>query len=135
MKKYYEPVLLVVLTAAGIGLIAVGSILMCQHQQFEMGFQYRLLDKLGPDYHWRSIGDGYFGLGAVIAGTFLMTVAVIVALVNRALERPQAAPNGASSRRLTPGQAPASRHPLLDPAPTGQTGFPDDSIDLCVPKT
>jgi uncharacterized protein YjeT (DUF2065 family) len=83
MRQYSEAALLV----AGIALVVVGAVLMFMHQDYEANFQQHLLDKFGPDYHWRSVGGAYFGLGAIIVGAFLMTASALVGLLNRALDR------------------------------------------------
>jgi uncharacterized protein YjeT (DUF2065 family) len=83
MRQYSEAALLV----AGIALVVVGAVLMFMHQDHEANFQQHLLDKFGPDYHWRSVGGAYFGLGAIIVGAFLMTASALVGLLNRALDR------------------------------------------------
>lgn len=71
-------------------MISVGSSMMWLHQQFESKFQYALLAVLGTDYHWQSIGNGYFSFGTVIAGAFLMALAACIAVADRVLEWPNA---------------------------------------------
>jgi hypothetical protein len=62
MKQFTEAALPVV----GLGVIVIGVVLMFTHQAYEANFQNHLLDKFDKDYHWRSIGDSYTGLGALM---------------------------------------------------------------------
>ena len=62
MKRITEAALLVV----GFGVIVIGIVLMFMHQDYEADFQKQLLHEFHTDYHWRSIGDTYTGLGALM---------------------------------------------------------------------
>jgi drug/metabolite transporter (DMT)-like permease len=61
----------------GIVVIVVGVVLMFMHQHYEADFQNHLLERFGRDYHWRSIGDTYTGLGAVVVGALMMAVSAL----------------------------------------------------------
>jgi drug/metabolite transporter (DMT)-like permease len=67
------------LLGTGAVLILVGVVLMFTHQNHEVAFQLRLLDKYNDNYHWRSVGDAYFGVSAIIVGGVMMAVTAIVA--------------------------------------------------------
>ena len=75
MKGFSQGALL----GAGVVLIIVGVVLMFTHQTQEVAFQHHLLDKYNDNYHWRSVGDAYFGVSAVVVGGVMMAVAAIVA--------------------------------------------------------
>ena len=75
MKQFSQGALL----AAGVGLIVAGLVLMFTHQSQEVAFQNHLLDKYNDNYHWRSVGDAYFGISAIIVGGVMMAVAAVVA--------------------------------------------------------
>jgi uncharacterized membrane protein len=75
MKQYTEAALLVV----GFGVIVIGIVLMFTHQAYEANFQNHLLDKFDKDYHWRSIGDSYTGLGALAVGALMMAASAVLA--------------------------------------------------------
>jgi drug/metabolite transporter (DMT)-like permease len=75
MKQFSEAALLVV----GFGVIVIGVVLMFTHQSYEASFQNHLLDRFDKDYHWRSIGDTYTGLGAVAVGALMMAASAVLA--------------------------------------------------------
>jgi drug/metabolite transporter (DMT)-like permease len=65
------------LLVAGIGVIVIGVILMFTHQSHEVEFQQALLAKFGSDYHWRSVGDTFTGVAALVVGALMMAVAAL----------------------------------------------------------
>ena len=67
------------LLGTGAILIIVGVALMFTHQNQEVAFQLHLLDKYNDNYHWRSVGDAYFGVSGIVVGGVMMAVAAIVA--------------------------------------------------------
>jgi multisubunit Na+/H+ antiporter MnhB subunit len=75
MKEFSQGALL----AAGVGVIVAGLVLMFMHQNHEVAFQLHLLDKYNDNYHWRSVGDAYFGVSAIVVGGVMMAAAAIVA--------------------------------------------------------
>lgn len=75
MKGFSQGALL----GAGVVLIIVGVVLMFTHQNHEVAFQNHLLDKYNDNYHWRSVGDAYFGVSAIVVGGVMMAVAAVVA--------------------------------------------------------
>jgi len=75
MKEFSQGALL----AAGVGVIVAGLVLMFMHQNHEVAFQLHLLDKYNDNYHWRSVGDAYFGVSGIVVGGVMMAVAAIVA--------------------------------------------------------
>ena len=75
MKQFSQGALLVV----GFGLVVVGVMLMFRHQEHQATFQNHLLSEFHGDYHWRSIGDPYIGLGAAAVGALTMAVGAVVA--------------------------------------------------------
>jgi uncharacterized membrane protein len=75
MKRITEAALLVV----GFGVIVIGIVLMFMHQDYEADFQKQLLHEFHTDYHWRSIGDTYAGLGALAVGALMMAASAVLA--------------------------------------------------------
>ena len=75
MRRYTEVALLV----AGFGVIVIGISLMFTHQAYEVEFQKQLLGEFHKDYHWRSVGDSYTGLGAVAIGALMMAASAVLA--------------------------------------------------------
>ena len=75
MKEFSQGAVLV----AGIGLVVAGVVLMFTHQSYEATFQGYLLYEFHDNYHWRSVGDAYFGVSAIVVGGVMMAVAAIVA--------------------------------------------------------
>jgi hypothetical protein len=70
MKDFSQGALLVV----GIGLTVVGVVLMFTHQYYEANFQSYLLHEFHDNYHWRSFGDAYFGVSAIVVGGVMMAI-------------------------------------------------------------
>ena len=75
MKEFSQGAVLV----AEIGLIVAGVVLMFMHQSYEATFQGYLLHEFHDNYHWRSFGDAYYGVSAIVVGAVMMAVAAIVA--------------------------------------------------------
>lgn len=61
----------------GIAVITIGGVLMFCQQAQEAHFQELLLSKFGHDYHWRSVGGTYTGLGALVVGALMMVLAAL----------------------------------------------------------
>jgi hypothetical protein len=75
MKRFSQAALMLV----GFGVIVAGVVLMFKHQEYEVAFQNHLLSEFHGDYHWRSIGDAYTGIGAIVVGASMMAVSAVVA--------------------------------------------------------
>jgi ABC-type phosphate transport system permease subunit len=67
------------LLVVGIGLTIVGVVLMFTHQYYQANFQGYLLHEFHDNYHWRSFGDAYYGVSAIVVGGVMVAVAAIVA--------------------------------------------------------
>jgi drug/metabolite transporter (DMT)-like permease len=75
MKRFSQAALMVV----GFGVIVAGVLLIFRHEDYEVAFQNHLLSEFHGDYHWRSIGNAYTGIGAIVVGALMMAVSAVVA--------------------------------------------------------
>ncbi len=75
MRRFAEGALLVV----GFGVIIIGIMLMFKHQEYEANFQNHLLSEFHNEYHWRSVGDTYTGVSAIVVGALMMAVSAVTA--------------------------------------------------------